>query len=243
MNKKTILKKLRKLKKVFDEGNIPIAHKHEINPGLPKSSRENYLYFIMTCSLNFQRISPNTWKSALATWNDRQTNFVFFPEKVVKVSDTKLRRALLKHKLALQPNKHIDIWKRISHTFYNHFNGDPRNLIKCGNNDTAEILKIVQTDMKKGFPYLSGPKLSNYFLFILLAYSNLKMKNIHLISIIPDTHIMKSTAVLGILKDSQINPKNVELAWRELLEGTEFSPIDFHSILWNWSRNKFVPKI
>lgn len=224
-------------------GNIKQEHQHEVNPGLERGSRENYLYFVMTCSLNFQRVSPNTWKSALETWNDPETNFVFFPEKVVMVTDEKLRQSLLKHKLALQPNKHIDIWKRISATWHNHFNDDPRELISRGENDVIKILDIVCVQMKKDFPYLSGPKLSNYFLFILLHYSDLQLKNTYEISIIPDTHIMQSTVQLGILPKEKMKPKEVEAAWKELLKETKYSPVDFHSILWNWSRSGFSPSI
>lgn len=240
MDKKVILQNLRKLKNYFDDGKIPVLHKHEVNPGLPLGSRENYLYFVMTCALNFQRVSPNTWKASLETWNDGKTNFVFFPEEVVNTKEDVLRQALLKHKLALQPNKHIQIWKKLSETFHDHFADDPRVLFEKGDFDAEVVLEIVQKDMKKDFPYLSGPKLSNYFIFILLAYSDLKLKNTHMISIIPDTHIMQATKVLGIL-DNDINPQNTEEAWMSLLEDTEFSPIDFHSILWNWSRNNFEP--
>jgi len=116
---------------------------------------ENYLYFIMTCSLNFQRLSPNTWKSALATRNDNETNFVFFPEKVIETKEEILRQALLKHKLALQPNKHIQIRKTISETFHHFFENDPRKLFEQGKYDAGIVLNIVQKDMKKNFPYLS----------------------------------------------------------------------------------------
>ncbi len=243
MNKTQILTKLKKLKQLYDNWEIPQLHKHEVNPWHPLGSRENYLYFIMTCALNYQRVSPTTWKCALATWEDPETRFVFYPEEVVKVSEEELRTALMKHKLALQRVKHIGIWKTISQTWHEDFNNDPRNLFKQWDYEVEKILKIIQKDLKKGFPYLSWPKLSNYFLFILLAYSDLQLKNIYKISIIPDTHIMQSTEVLGILKKEEINSLAVEEAWKKLLKNTEFSPIDFHSILWNWSRNGFEPKV
>ncbi len=238
-----ILQKLEKLKKYFENGDIPALHKHEVNPGLPLHSRENYLYFTLTCSLNFQRLSPNTWKSALATWNDSSTRFVFFPEKVVNTDTQSLKDALLKHKLALQPNKHIHIWQVISKTFHDEFDDDPRELFKRNDFDSMLILNTLQGTMKKQFPYLSGPKLSNYLLFILLNYTDLQLKNTHVISIIPDTHIMKATVELGLLSREQVNPKSVERVWQSLLKNTKYSPIDFHSILWNWSRNKFRPKV
>ena len=242
-SKSQILQKLEKLKFAFDTREIPQLHEHEVHPELDIGSRENYLYFIMTCSLNFQRLSPNTWKSALATWNDRETQFVFFPEKVGETSEGALRQALLKHKLALQPQKHIAIWKTLSHTWNAYFQDDPRNLFSQNDFEVAKILEIVQKDMKKDFPYLSGLKLSNYFLFILSKFTDIAFKDSYNISIIPDTHIMQATQVLWILEKNQITPQNVEFAWKELLEGTRYSPVDFHSILWNRSRNKFVPKI
>lgn len=243
MNKKVILNKLEKLRDSFQKWEIPVLHQHEVNPWLDKSSRENYLYFIMTCSLNFQRLSPNTRKSALATWQDENTRFVFFPEKVVERQEEEIRMALLKHKLALQPNKHIAIRKTISETWNTYFNNDPRNLFKQNDFDVLNILNVVQKEMKKQFPYLSWAKLSNYFLFILLEYSDLKLKNTSEISIIPDTHIMKSTKVLWIIEDKQTTPEEIAMLRKELLEDTKYSPIDFHSILRNRSRNNFIPSI
>ncbi len=243
MNSKKIIEKLIILKNHFDEWKIPQLHEHEVNQWLQSWSRENYLYFIMTCSLNYQRVSPNTWKSALATSEDRETQEVFFPEMVAKLSEDKLREKLMKHKLALQKVKHIQIWKTIMQTWQDHFWNDPRKLFQQWNYEVESILQIVQKDLKKWFPYLSWPKLSNYFLFILRAYSDIKLQNTYKISIIPDTHVMQATEVLAILPAEEISPINVESAWKKLLKETDFSPIDFHSILWNWSRNNFEPKL
>lgn len=243
MSKQKTLEKLQKLKSHYDEGEIPILHNHEVHPDLSISSRENYLYFMNTCSLNFQRSSPTTWKSALNTWNDEATRFVFFPEMVVKRSLDELREALLKYKLALQPNKHIQIWNKLACTYNSYFNNDPREIFKKGQYDAVQVLCMLQKEMKSDFPYLSGPKLSNYVLFILLHYSDLKLKNTKSISIIPDTHIMKSTVKLGMIDEKDMSPENVSRTWSNLLSETKYSPIDFHSMLWNWSRNNFKPEI
>jgi len=243
MDKKKLLSKLEKLKSHLERGDIPQLHNHEVNPKLSPESRENYLYFIMTCSLNFQRSSPKTWESALNTWNDEETRFLFFPEKVVTAETETVRSSLLRHKLALQPNKHVEIWTGIMKTFAKDFDNDPRNLFKVCDFDTTLILKTITIDMKKSFPYLSGPKLSNYVLYILLHYSDLKLKNRNSLSVIPDTHIMQATEQLGILTKDRINPLNVQNAWNELLEGTSWAPVDFHAMLWNWSRNKFLPSV
>lgn len=243
MDKALLLTRLGNLKIAFDQGDIPMLHKHVVTPPVTLSSRENYLFLILTCALNFQRSSPATWQSALKTWNDSETQFLFFPEKVVTTDIEQIRSALLKHRLGLQPNKHTDIWYRIAQTFHQHFHDDPRELFKSADFDVMRILNLIQKEMKTDFPYLSGPKLSNYSLFILLLYSDLKLKNTKKISIIPDTHIKQATVQLGMIKEKNVTPEAVAAVWDDLLAETEFSPMDFHSLLWNWSRNNFRPAI
>ena len=80
------LDKIYKLLDLWEKGVIPQEHKHEVHPDLPKESRERYLYFTLPPSLNFQRQSPSMWKSALETWNDPETNYLFFPEKLYTFS-------------------------------------------------------------------------------------------------------------------------------------------------------------
>ena len=68
-----------KLYELFQTGKIPTLAQHEVNPGLEKGSRENYLYFTLPPCINFQRQSPAMWAAALKTWNDAETNYLFFP--------------------------------------------------------------------------------------------------------------------------------------------------------------------
>ena len=51
----------------------------DANPHLDKSLVENYLYFTLPMALNYQRNSYKLWESALNTYNDKETNFVFNP--------------------------------------------------------------------------------------------------------------------------------------------------------------------
>lgn len=70
--------KIKKLFTLFHEGKIPTLLQHEVRPNLALGSRENYLYFTLPPCINFQRHSPTMWKSALATWNDPKTRYLFF---------------------------------------------------------------------------------------------------------------------------------------------------------------------
>lgn len=216
--------------------------KHEVNPSLPKASRENYVYFTLPPCINFQRHSPALWASALKTWDDPETNYVFFPEKLATQSREKIQKALLKHKLALQPNKHTDIWMTVSKSFHDHFEDDPRKLIKAGGNDVQGIHEIIQIEKREEFPYISGPKMANYWLYILSHYTDVKLKNMQMISIIPDTHVLQCSIKLG-LSSVKTSPVKVAEVWRELLEGSSISPVEMHPVLWNWSHNNFLPEV
>ena len=242
MDNKEILKKVFLLHELYKEGKIKTLTQHEVNPGLDKSSRENFLYFTLPPCLNFQRNSPAMWQAALKTWNDRITNYLFFPEKIVKVSSQKIQNDLLKHKLSLQQNKHTQIWSTISQTLNEHFRNDPRAVMEAGNFDAQKILVLVQKDKKKLFPYLSGPKMANYWLYILSQYTDVKLSNMHYISIIPDTHVIQCSVKLGLV-DEKASSERVASVWQELLSGTTLNPIDIHPVLWNWSRNNFQPTV
>ena len=52
----------------------------DANPKLKKSSLKNYLYFTLPMALNYQRNSYTLWESALKTYQDKETQFVFDPK-------------------------------------------------------------------------------------------------------------------------------------------------------------------
>jgi hypothetical protein len=234
--------RIKTLYELFQDGQIPRLAEHEVNPGLDKASRENYLYFTLPVCINFQRSSPAMWQSALKTWNDPKTNYLFFPELLAQKSFEEVQASLLKHKLGLQPNKHTLIWTTIGKTFHEHFNDDPREVFKLADYDVLKFLEILQVSHKKQFPYLSGPKLSNYWPYILSQYTDLTLKNPWEISIIPDTHIIQCTVHLGLV-DSNATTEQVVMAWRDLLKDQEITPVKMHAVLWNWSRNNFQPNV
>lgn len=240
--KKSILAKAKELHKLYHQGKIPTLEVHEVYPDLPLGSRERYLYFTLAPSLNFQRISTSMWQSALATWNDPQTNYLFFPEKVADESYEKIQADLTKHKLALQKNRHTDIWTKLCATLVRDFDADPRNVIASQDGKAGAIIDFIRNEKKRDFPYLSGPKLSNYWLYILSQYTDVELSDMHAISIIPDTHVLQATVELG-LANERPTPAQAEELWHTLLAGEKLSPVEMHPVLWNWSRNGFEPGV
>jgi hypothetical protein len=237
-SKPEILRRVVKLHALYRAGKLPGPEKHEVHPNLPRASRENYLYFTLPCALNFQRSSPALWQSALETFQDERTRYVFFPELVAKADPERVRRDLIRYRLAVQTHKHPAIWLKLCNTLYEDYNSDPREVLSEGEHDAQRVIVILQELKKHRFPYLGGIKLSNYWVFILTTFTDASLRNEHEISIIPDTHIIKGTIRLGLKKDG-VKPPEVEAVWREVLAATGIHPGEMHSALWRWSRGGF----
>ncbi len=204
-------------------------------------SETRLIYFTLPMSLNYQRDSYKLWESVLKTFNDWTTKKVFNIKFSALSSEEELRNILMKYKIALQPNKHILTWKKISETIFENF-GSMENLFKSVDYDFLKLREIVQNKLKKGFPYLSGPKIFNYWSFVIQKHGKIKLKNSEFIDIAPDTHVTKSSVLLGVLtkKESEILSKEkISERWREILKDSGITPIEMHAPLWFWSRNGF----
>ena len=110
-------------------------------------------------------------------------------------------------------------------------------------NDVDKIRNYIQKENKKKFPYLSGTKICNYWMYVIYQYTDRKYTNIENLTVAPDTHVCKATHKLGLINDEEFNSSNVQQIvidrWQELFKGTKYKPIDIHTQLWLWSRNGF----
>lgn len=216
------------------------------NPGFSDEDQElRIAYFTLPMALNYQRNSYKLWEAALKTFNDPETRFVFDVVAVSKASEEDVRRALMKYKVALQPNKHIKTWRTIAATIKEKW-GSFRVFFEATHNDFLILKQLVNIDHKKGFPYLSGPKIFNYWSFIMSTYGKIALSNRDYIDIAPDTHITQCSVKLGVITDEEaavLTKEAISERWRELLKGSGIDPIDMHPPLWFWSRNGFVFKI
>ena len=241
MRKQDILESVRRLYKMWKNGELGGDFMPEdSNPHLEKSSKENYHYFTLPMALNYQRNSYKLWESALLTYNDSETRFVFDIDEVLNHSEEEVRIALTKYKVALQQNKQTEIWIKLCKTIKEKFNGDIRNLLRVCEYDVNKIRNYIQVEHKKNFPYLSGNKLCNYWMFVLYQYTDIKFKNLQDLTVAPDTHVIKATRKLNLITEEELNKTDVQMIvirrWNELLDGTEFKPIDIHTPLWLWGR-------
>lgn len=245
VDKRQILSKVDILMKMYKKGQLGgEIMPEDKNPGLLKNSLENYLYFTLPMALNYQRNSYLLWENALKTYDDLQTNFVFNPKKCLEKSFEEVQLALTKYKVALQRQKQTEIWLKLCNTFVELFDGDIRKLFSGLDNDVNRIRDFIQKQNKSKFPYLSGTKICNYWLYVIYQYTDRRYKNIEDLTVAPDTHVCKATHKLGLITDDEFNSSNVQLIvidrWQKLLNGTKYKPIDIHTPLWLWSRNGFI---
>lgn len=242
-----IISDCKQLLQAYSSGKLGYMKMPEdFSPDFSKNEEEiRLVYFTLPMSLNYQRDSYKLWESAVKTYNDPTARIVFDMKKVSNLDDKILREYLSKYKLALQPNKHIATWKNISKTIIDNW-GSLENLIKFSDYDFLQLRDIIQKQYKKGFPYLSGPKIFNYWSFIIQKYGNIKLKNSKFIEIAPDTHITKCSVILGVITEKEsktLSKEKISERWRSVLKNTEINPIDMHAPLWFWSRNNFQFKL
>ena len=247
MNKEKIIKDCYSLLSAYKTGLLgQTVMPEECNPGLDKMEREERIaYFTLPMALNYQRDSYKLWESVLKTYNDKDAKKIFDIATSANMDDTELRSHLLKYKIALQPNKHIATWKRIATTITENW-GTLSALLEASNRDYLQLKQIVQQDHKKGFPYLSGPKIFNYWCFILRRYCGVQMKNAEFIEIAPDTHVTKCSVILGLISPEEadvMSKDQISARWRTALQGSGINPIDMHTPLWFWSKNNFKFKL
>ena len=224
-DKKDILEKVDKLVCMYKKGLLggEIMPEDE-NPNLDRNSLENYNYFTLPMALNYQRNSYKLWEGANKTWKDEETRFVFNTRKVENSDFEKVKEALVKYRVALQPNKQVEIWVKLCKTFNELFDGDIRKIFEINNNDVEKIRKYIQQDNKAKFPYLSGNKICNYWLYVLYQYTDIRFNNIEKLTVAPDTHVVKASYKLGLINEEELNLNNVQLIvidrWNEILKDT-----------------------
>lgn len=215
----------------------------DCNPHLKKDILANYLYFTLPMALNYQRNSYMLWQDALKTYNDAETRFVFVPKECLSRTFEEVQYALTKYKLAMQKYKQTEIWIQLCKTFVELFDGDIRKLFNIFGNDVNKIRNFIQKENKKLFPYLSGTKICNYWLYVIYEYTDRIYINMEDLTVAPDTHICKSSLKLGLITETEFNSNNVQKIvigrWQNLLKNTKYKPIDIHTPLWLWSRNGF----
>jgi len=228
-------------KKLLGDCTMP----EESNPMMFENQEERLAYFTLPMALNYQRDSYKLWEASLKTYEDATTKDVFDLDAVSKMPIEDLRKKLIKYKLAIQSNKHTATWQTLALAMRKNW-GSIIEMLAAVDNDFLKLKTLIREKHKKEFPYLSGPKIFNYWSFIIQQYGGAKLKNSEYIDIAPDTHITKCSVFLGVITQAEaekLSKDEISLRWLNVLKDSGINPIQMHSPLWFWSRNNFAYKL
>lgn len=245
MLNETFLKNVKSLIKMHKDGLLggELMPEDVLIGIVTKEEMMNVLTLAM--ALNYQRNSYKLWESVVKAYQDLSTKWIFDPTLAANSNIDQLREALLLHRVGLQPNRHPEIWQRVAKGIVESSEkGNVQGLVESVQSDIAPLKAMMQGARKSDFPYLSGPKIFNYWLYVLESYTNVSWKSRELITIAPDTHILKATVKLGLCTEEVLNGgaddrQTVATAWETALDGSGLAPIDVHTPLWLWSRAGF----
>ncbi len=236
---KVDIEKILEIKRLYDNEKLGVETMPEDAHPEFSTEEQKLAYFTLPMALNYQRNSYKLWEAARSTFNDSDTNKVFDITIANDLTTELLREKLMKYKVALQPNAHIKIWQTLVKTF-SEYNSITK-FLSTTNYDFLRLKEIVQKKNKKVFPYLSGPKIFNYWSHILERYCDITWKNREYIEIAPDTHVIQASIELGVVNEQEAQKlprEEISRRWRELLKPLGVAPIDMHSPLWFWNRKK-----
>ena len=209
----------------------------------PESSSDEaqLVYYTLPMSLNYRRPSHQLWEAAKTTFLDPDTRVVFDLTSVANAGEDELRTMLVKHRLAMQPQRHTLNWLTIAGAIHKNWE-TVGGLLEATNHDFLQLKDTVQKTYKRSFPYLSGPKLFNFWCFTLANYCNIDFDNKEYIDIAVDSHIRRGSAVLGLINTQEataLPAEDIAGRWRTALAGSDIAPTDLVVPLWYWSRDKF----
>jgi hypothetical protein len=214
----------------------------DAHPDLPTSSNELAAYFTLGMCLNYQRNSYALWRACTATFNDSQRGWVFDANAVMERPADALAEALLHQGVALQPNRHPGIWRRVALGLVRHAGGNVRSLFEAEQFDLALVRDFIRS-RREDFPYLCGPKIANYWLYVMSSYMTWPFINRSSLSVAPDRHVVAASIRLGLLEPVEAAKASAPLLaaerWSDLLAHSPLPPIDVHTPLWLWSRLGF----
>ncbi|WP_457568721.1 N-glycosylase/DNA lyase [Desulfurobacterium sp.] len=197
-------------------------------------------------ALDYMRDARKLWDSAIETLKDKSLRWIFCPEEVVKKGREKLKKALLKHKIAIRKERDTDIWWNISRTIAGEFGGSFLSFFDNFDYMVDETYKQLDDEKwHKKFPNLSGRKIFPHWIRILSEkVENLPFGNIDKLPIPVDVHVTRATFTTGCItgtykaKSITRTVRNLVVkVWDEALKNEGIPPISMFRPLWLLSKH------
>ncbi|WP_456396443.1 N-glycosylase/DNA lyase [Desulfurobacterium sp.] len=214
---------------------------------IPFKDRERLVAVLsLVTALDYMRDAEKLWQSAVETIKDKELQWIFSPKKVIKRGREELKKALLKHKIAIRKDKDTDIWWNISQTIAGDFDGSFLSFFDSFNYMVDKIYeKLDDRKWHEKFPSLSGRKIFPHWIRILKEkVEDLPFENIEKLPIPVDVHVTRATfttgCITGTYKAKSITATVKRLVikvWDEALEDEGIPPVFMFRPLWLLSKH------
>lgn len=227
---------------LFSGSELPES---ETPNGLEIGSYEQIMFLTMTVAIDYQRSANDLWHASRKSWEDDSIRWIFSPKEVVNKTRDELVESLAKYKLSKKREKDTDIWRTISQSLVELFDGDPRNLFEKFDYDAYQIVTAMRRQYGKNFPYLAGStgtgKILSLWIRMLHKEAKIKFKNLKKVPIPIDIHTARATIMTGCLSGTfegnfSALAELSKQAWIDACDGTEHYPLELDEALWNLSR-------
>ena len=201
--------------------------------GMVEGSRAHALYLTYVISIDFLTDAVKLWKNARSMY--QHCSDYFDPLNIITMDIDELVR-ITKELGARYPKNGANAWKKISTILLEKYDGDPRNI-------TAIPKSIDEVKHHTAaFPYLRGPKLSNFYLRAMGEKNLFKLTNLNELDIPVDIQVTRFTIytgclelVRGVLKGCVQEPPIrliIEDIWRVTARSFGIAPWELDEPIW-----------
>jgi hypothetical protein len=176
--------------------------------GVMKGSIEHILFLTQTVSIDYQRDANALWASARNTFEDRESRYLFEPDKLSDASYSNVIKDMQRHKLSKKQKKDASIWRTIGVSFHKKWQNNPLNFIESCDWDALVVLDHLKRDTHLNnnkpvpdYPYLRGNKIGPLWLRMLRDNAEIsQLKNMDKVPIPVDIHVARATLATGVVR-------------------------------------------
>ncbi|UCE16105.1 MAG: N-glycosylase/DNA lyase [Candidatus Bathyarchaeota archaeon] len=158
---------------------------------LKEGSKEHALFLTYVISIDYMTDAVKLWKKSRGAYELYPERFT--PETILKFSPRTVE-TLVKNLGARFYSNAAKTWIKISKLLIDKYESDPRNITQ-----QPSTLEEIKEKIKE-FPYLRGPKLTNFYIRAMGETGLFKVKNLKKLDIPVDKQVARFSMYTGVIR-------------------------------------------
>lgn len=210
---------------------------------IEKGSGEHIFFITLALIvMDCQKEKKRHWLACKEAFENRETKYLFIPEKIRWNSIKKIMRDFDSYSLSKNPLQDARYWKRIASSMHLFFASDPFRLLEECDYDAQNVLHLIRSyRYRRGFPFLKSRKLAPIWLQLLYEQGGIPIRGMETFPLEVDTHIIRASlnsgAVSGSFQGSLEELKSlVNTIWQEACQKIGCFPLQLKEPLWYLGR-------